>query len=248
MSFLFNQSAATSSTTPQSVNLESIKKARSLLTSLPSGAPRSRRKEKRVPGLAQDGQYVAKYFNEVAARPNPHLGISTEQQIMVTMTQSITVFLTTSTTIPVVVAQQFALSNFDNYTEYTGLFDQYMIQQIEVWLEPQNPASNQSYGELAMAIDLDDASVGTISSIQNKQGCMWGNGSSGRYMRFRPHVAVAVYSGAFTSFANEPSCWIDCASPSVQHYGLKVGTLATAAAIVYSLTIRAVVSFRAPGI
>lgn len=61
-------------------------------------------------------------------------------------------------------------------------------------------------------------------------------------------MAVAVYSGAFTSFANAPSSWIDSGSPNVQHYGLKAAVTATAAVQTYNLQVRARVSFRQPGL
>jgi len=51
-------------------------------------------------------------------------------------------------------------------------------------------------------------------------------------IRLRPRVASALYaSGAFTSYGVGPKDqWIDCVSPSVEHYGLKLATSVFSAA------------------
>jgi len=64
------------------------------------------------------------------------------------------------------------------------------------------------------------------------------------YRKFIPHVAVASYSGTFTSFTNEVAPWIDIASPSVQHYGLKTACTPTTAVVQYTARARLSVSFR----
>jgi len=61
-------------------------------------------------------------------------------------------------------------------------------------------------------------------------------------------MAVAAYSGAFTSYSNLVGGWIDSASPAVQHYGIKLATPIATGSIAYTMTARAVVSFRSPGI
>lgn len=41
-------------------------------------------------------------------------------------------------------------------------------------------------------------------------------------IRVKPRVASAVYgSGVFSSYSNVKAPWIDCNSPSVEHYGIK---------------------------
>ena len=48
-------------------------------------------------------------------------------------------------------------------------------------------------------------------------------------MTFRvyPRISTAAYSGAFTSYTNTKAPWIDCNSPTVQHFGMKFGIDAT---------------------
>jgi len=62
-------------------------------------------------------------------------------------------------------------------------------------------------------------------------------------------MAVAAFSGAFTSYSNVPAGWIDSASPGVQHYGLKLYFESTPFGVIsYEYSVRAKVSFRGPGI
>jgi len=39
-------------------------------------------------------------------------------------------------------------------------------------------------------------------------------------MKIRPKFSIAAYSGAFPSY-KPMTGWLDCASPSIQHYGVK---------------------------
>jgi len=201
--------------------------------------------------LAREGQAISKFFNEVASRPIP-MQVGLEQSIQVSMVIPTATLFTTSSSSAVFSATAFTLSSFADSALYTALFDQYMIEQIEVWIEPMAPQS-QTFGSISSVVDLDDATVPTtIAQVDTRAGVLTGMGAAGHYHRWRPHVAVAEFSGTFVSFGNVPSTWIDSASPNVQHYGLK-----TAAALVvtgvtvatpYEITTRAIVRFRAPGL
>jgi len=158
----------------------------------------------------------------------------------------VNIAFTTSVTVPVYQGFSFKLSDFATYTSYTALFDQYRIDQIELWLEPMNDSTTTVTTGLVSCIDLDDASTpASIGECSQRPGALAGTTLTGRYHKWRPHVAVAEYSGAFTSFGNEPSGWIDSNSPAVQHYGVKVATFgADGVARVMQATTRALVSFR----
>lgn len=113
-------------------------------------------------------------------------------------------------------------------TALQAIFDQYMIEDCEVWVEAQNQTSTpvgQIGGKLYTVVDYDDlsnlTSVGQALSYSN---CVATSFNQGHYRRWKPHVALAAYSGTFTSYANVKSIWIDIASPAVQHYGVKVYT------------------------
>lgn len=201
--------------------------------------------------LAREGQIVSQLFDYRGTRPQPTNGVSLEQSIQVELSYASIGAVSSSGTsgIPVYGARSFAVSDFTGAASLLSVFDQYRIDQIECWIEGQNPYANVNVPELFSAVDLDDAGAPTaLGQIQDHQGAIVSGGAAGHYHKFRPHVAVAVYSGAFTSFSNSPSTWIDSASPNVQHYGLKFATVSGGNALLFNVVVRAVISFRAPAI
>jgi hypothetical protein len=198
--------------------------------------------------LVKGGRTVQLTFNEVASRPLPYLS-SIEQSITVTLDNLAVLLITSSLVVPVYVGLSFALNGFDSYGEYTGLFDQYRFDQIEVWIEPQAAPGTTTFPYLVTCIDLDDASApATVAAVQGRQNSVSSQGGAAHYHKWQPHMAVAAYSGSFTSYSNVVGGWIDSASPAVQHYGIKLATPTALVAVPYTLTTRAVVTFRAPGI
>jgi hypothetical protein len=194
---------------------------------------------------------ISKAFNVVAGRPISRIS-TTQRQITVNMSYTTSAWITTSVTVPVFKGESFVLTNLAASAAYLSVFDQYKFDEIEVWIEPVISQSSAIalVSNYATAVDVDDANTpAAFTDVNDHQSAVVSNGEAGHYHHWKPHVATAVYSGAFTSFANEPACWIDSASPNVQHYGLKFATnSATSTAIIYSLTVRARVSFRGPGI
>jgi hypothetical protein len=200
---------------------------------------------RRGKGRSKQDKTVGRFFNMVGGRPFP-LKASPATQITVAMEKS-TAVLFTSTSVNTYSGQMFRLNDFANVAAYLGCFDQYKIDLVEVWLEP-NQGPSAVYSTLTSVVDLDDANApASLEQAMSLQGALVGNGGTGRYHRWVPHVAVAVYSGAFTSFENAPPAWIDTSSPNVQHYGLKLAVGPTTAIQSYTLTARATVSFRGIG-
>jgi hypothetical protein len=192
---------------------------------------------------------IGRIYNPQASRPFPSL-TSPEQSIVVTMELNIVGF-TTSTIAAVYYGVQFSLNSFVNYTEYTALFDQYRFDEIEAWIEPSTVMSSSVGGtSYYTAVDLDDGNTPTTSGdVSAKQGALCSDTGTGHYHRWQPHMAVAAYSGAFTSYSNVPAGFIDCASPGVQHYGLKAATSAADGLVrAMDLIVRAKITFRGPGI
>jgi len=220
------------------------------LTAVPAGLVASARPSRTKRGKkGRKSAIVSEDYNTVGRRPLLQRSLK-PAMITVQMNTQQTAF-TTSAVATVYYGNYFTINGFSGYAEYLSLFDQYRIDEIEVWLEPfETQSSVQALcGTLTSAIDLDDANTPTtIASVQAHQNALVTNGVAGHYHRWKPHMAVGVYSGAFTSFGNMPADWIDSASPGVQHYGFKSAITATTNAIPYSLTIRAIVSFRSAGI
>jgi len=135
--------------------------------------------------------------------------------------------ITTSTSNAVFTAAQFQVSGMGNVSACQSLFDQYRIVRVEVLIVPQAnfvaAGSTATAGMMHSVIDYDDATP--LASEQNAldyQNCLSSSASDGHFRSFVPHAALAAYAGAFTSYNNVESPWIDAAYPGVQHYGLKV--------------------------
>jgi len=132
----------------------------------------------------------------------------------------------------------FMVSSLDQISSLTALFDQYRIIEIEVWIIPRttNNTVTSNTGLLATVVDYDDDTVlGTLGAALDYTNVVVGTGIEGHYRRFKPHAAMAAYSGAFSAFANVESPWIDAASTGVRHYGLK--SVWTATDIAYNSDI-----------
>jgi len=158
----------------------------------------------------------------------------------------VTNFLTTSTTPTAYAATAFTLSALASSSNLTTVFDQYWIKEIEVLLVPQITEAllTGGVGLIASAIDFDDANVpATMEAVSNHEHALESAGSCQHYHRFAPQFAVATYSGAFTSFSQSTG-WVDCASPAVQHYGLKAFSTPTFASQTIALIARYTVRFR----
>lgn len=120
----------------------------------------------------------------------------------------------------------FVVSDIDDFASISNVFDCYRIKKILYQIKPLTLPVTSSSGingcELIAAVDLDDSNAPTFNGLTHYQNARIATPGNTLAIEFTPHVAVAAYSGAFTSYANEQNKWIDCASSSVQHYGLKV--------------------------
>lgn len=238
MSYLFGPSSSTSSDDERA----KLAKAKFALTHLARSPVKGRKAAKKL---------ISKAFNPVAGRPTRTIANS-QRQVACALSYVTSAWKTTSVTVPVFASEVFTVTSFAASAAYLALFDQYRIDEIEVWIEPiiSQSSAVALTSNYTTAIDTDDSNVpASVSDVDDHQSAIITGGESGHYHRWKPHMATAVYSGAFTSFANEEADWIDSASPNVQHYGLKFCThSATSTAMIYSLTVRAKISFRSPGL
>jgi len=118
-------------------------------------------------------------------------------------------------------------NSVSQFSSWAAVFDQYLIREVEVWIttafSPAATAVNYGNENLYLVVDYDDANaLTTVAGALAYENVIAAPVTNGHYRKWRPHIAVAAYSGTFTSFKNEVSDWIDVASPNVQHYGLKV--------------------------
>lgn len=135
------------------------------------------------------------------------------------------------------IAWSFCLNDVGNLSEFTSLFDRYMITGVQMSLQlVSNPdadaargtagaATLATYPKLWYAIDHDDVAVTTLAQLKE-----YGNV---KCKILRPNSVVKIYvpaprtaslvsqtSGAQPAGVNRPQ-WLDCGYPNVEHYGLK---------------------------
>jgi hypothetical protein len=151
-----------------------------------------------------------------------------------------------STTVPVFYGTYFTVGSLDQFSSLSAVFDQYRVDEVEWWCVPNNHVTSQNGGGfLTSVVDYDDANaLSTVPQALDYQNALTNEASAGHYRRFKPHAAVAMYSGTFASYGNIESPWIDCASPSVQHYGIKIAVTAMSSISGYNTITRLLVSFR----
>jgi hypothetical protein len=152
------------------------------------------------------------------------------------------VVFSSNASIPTFYARAFTFGDVVQQSSFATLFDQYKIAEVEVWISPVISAASASVPAPVTwysVVDYDDATSPTaLSTFQQYTNVVTTPTTSGHYIRFKPHVAESLYSGAFTSFGNIKAPWIDVASPSVQHYGIKVGCNVSATTINFQLQMR----------
>lgn len=239
MSFLGFSASASSANPPASLAL-----LKSELKAVPSGSLGQGRGGRSGKGKKKP---LLRTFNPVGTVPRVSgLGM---QMISAQLTSTQAELFSTSNVAPTFKAYSFYLSSFAGAGPYTNLFDQYILDEVEFWLTPESPQGTTVFGQVTSAVDFDDANVPTTNlMVADKQSSVVTAGGAATYIRFAPHMAVAVYSGAFTSFGNEPAQWIDAASASVQHYGVKLSLSPTPTPIAYCVSYRGHFRFRQPGI
>lgn len=191
-------------------------------------------------------------FSPKISYPHINKRLSPYNQIRIQGTVEAAVLFTSSTTVPVYSGTVFALSALSNASAYTAVFDQYMIESIEMWIftgADGVDAISSQIGIWNSAVDYDDGNVPTtIQQVSDKQTNVASSIQAGHYHKWRPQFAIAEYSGTFTSFGAGRG-WIDCASPSVQHYGIKTSCAATPVnPFVFSSIVRYTIAFRGAGI
>jgi hypothetical protein len=164
-------------------------------------------------------------------------------EFRVVQSYELNALLTASNAVTTFGAVNFMVSSLDQIASLTNVFDQYRIERIEAWLIPRitnvqtSPLLNT--GLFHSVIDFDDSTVlTTVGQALDYANCVVSSGTDGHYRTWVPHVAMAAYSGVFTSFANVESPWIDAVSTGVQHYGLKTAWTQCDAAYIMDAVVR----------
>lgn len=134
-----------------------------------------------------------------------------------------------STSAPAFYAYYFTLNDLNESSSFTNLFDQYRITKIQCVFIPLNlmqtaGTTSVTNSPMCIVVDYDDASTpASMVVLYNYQNVRFVGCQTRHVFAFKPRIALASYSGSFTSYANVGNTWIDCSSPSVQHYAVKIG-------------------------
>jgi hypothetical protein len=186
-------------------------------TAKPAKRSSGRRRQNNRP--APDASFFEKEFR--VQKWNP-----LDKQIVRTVKTFQLTNVVTSTTVNTFRSYAFSVSSISDITEMSSVFDQYRISWVEVKFIPNiteaissTPLSGLNY----TAIDLDDANAFTsfTDALDYNSLGVW-KPLETIQVSFKPRMAVAAYGASvFGSFANTEPMWIDAASSTVEHYGLK---------------------------
>jgi hypothetical protein len=139
----------------------------------------------------------------------------------------------------------FALSSMNDASEYAAVFDQYRIMAVEITITPSSMIPAGLTGHLMSSVDYDDVASISPALQAQKSTVVLSNLQDTVVRSFTPRIALAAYSGAFSSYSVAPAqTWINTASPTVQHYGHKLTANPTTTAITYDLYTRVWFQFR----
>lgn len=129
-------------------------------------------------------------------------------------------------------AISFEFGDLDQQASLAGVFDQYRFDKVELRFVPRDnaintmnvAAPNATIPTISVVLDFDDAiaptSLAYVRQYDNVQGTTYGDGVLA--VTVRPTVTPAVWaSGAFSGYAVQAAPWIDAASTSVTHFGVK---------------------------
>jgi len=151
-----------------------------------------------------------------------------------------------ATAIEVIGAYNFALSQVSDYLSLAAVFDQYRIAMVEITFLPKQNfvTTGNTYDRLATVIDYVDSSTVGFVALTDYPSCQITEDFTKQVRTLIPRVAVAAYSGAFTSFMSEEAPWLDCSSPNIQHYGVKFAFKITTVIAYYDIAVRYHMQFR----
>lgn len=156
--------------------------------------------------------------------------------------------ITSSSTVPIANSFSFQASLLSEFTNLSAVFDQYAIVAAVCRFVPlsfTSTSSSTTPGLFLSVIDHDDSTaLVSVGAAQEYPSLLETVQTVGQTRVVYPRIAVAAYSGAFTSFANQRS-WVDCASSTVQHYGLKtLLTPSTTSTYILACEIDLIICFR----
>jgi len=120
----------------------------------------------------------------------------------------------------------FTLNALPSYAEFTSLFEFYRICAVKVTFLPrQTDFATQTVSNLWTVIDYNDVTAPTSNTqMQQYSAVKLHSGFKPFTMYLKPRVAMPVWQGLSSSgyAPGKANQWLDCNSPAIQHYGIKM--------------------------
>ncbi len=128
---------------------------------------------------------------------------------------------------------QHTLADITNYSTYTTMFDSYRIAAVKIRFLPvgvEEVVNLPSNATPALApliytvIDYDDGNTpSSINSLINYSTLRMNSMGKGFTRYYKPRIpgCIANSSGTIVAGSTIRPPWLDCAQPSIAHYGLK---------------------------
>ncbi len=152
----------------------------------------------------------------------------------------------------------FSLNDLPQVASFQALFDQYRFERVELRFIPmvtQLTTTNTSTNIVdpsQFVLDFDDGSaLASENAAMEYNTCQTAQVYEEVHVDMCPAIAPAYFtSGAFSGYGVQPSngVWLDAASSSILHYGVKgwIGALAATSTLVAGWTVyaRYTVSFK----
>lgn len=125
----------------------------------------------------------------------------------------------------------FALSDVEQSSDFTNLFDRYKINGVKAtFLYQCSEAQVTGSGILPIlqyAVDYDDAQPPTFAGLRAKQSCktLVLQANRPKSIFFKPRKLLSISNagtGTVTSSVSTRAGWLNSDSPSIEHVGLKM--------------------------
>lgn len=140
--------------------------------------------------------------------------------------------ISTATAAATYGALTFKLSDLDNYTEFTNLFDRYRICGIKITFEPNITGFDANAGATAFTLPMlltvvdhnDSANPGSMADLMQYRTLRKTRAHLTHTRYLKPAVLTSAYESAVAT-AYIPKCkqWLTCDDPATPHYALKYG-------------------------
>lgn len=122
-------------------------------------------------------------------------------------------------------------ASLPNRTEFTNLFNEYKIEEVEMTLFFSNNNSSLNSPQISLPIlnvafdpnDINATSLSDIQQFENLITFQMGNGADRtRTFKFKPKPQILNYNGATSGYSTMKDGWINSTYYDVPHYGVKI--------------------------